>query len=84
MVDNIRADIPQWLVVTYSATGFATLIGPLINYGLAKANTGVSEWQPMVLFNGSLTIVWSVVLFVCLPDDPKAQNRFRTERSSSS
>lgn len=54
----------------YSCVGVATTISPLINYGLGQIHTSLQQWKPLFLVLGSVTIVWSIVLFFCLPDSP--------------
>lgn len=54
----------------YCCVGVASTISPLINYGLGKIPASIPSWKPMFLIIGALTILWSVVLFFTLPDNP--------------
>ena len=54
----------------YCCVGVATAISPLINYGLGQIKGPLAPWKPMFLVLGSITTVWSVILFFCLPDSP--------------
>ncbi|KAF2172698.1 hypothetical protein M409DRAFT_16659 [Zasmidium cellare ATCC 36951] len=54
----------------YSLTGFASVVSPLINYGLGHVNAALSPWKYMYIFAGSLTTFWGIVLLVLLPPDP--------------
>ncbi|KAG0652793.1 putative transporter [Hyphodiscus hymeniophilus] len=54
----------------YCCVGVATTISPLINYGLGQIHSSLAAWKPLFLILGSVTVLWSVVLFFCLPDSP--------------
>jgi MFS family permease len=54
----------------YSCVGVATTVSPLINYGLGQIHSSLTTWKPLFLVLGSVTVVWSFVLFFCLPDSP--------------
>jgi MFS family permease len=54
----------------YSCVGVDTTISPLINYGLGQIHNTLTTWKPLFLVLGSVTVVWSFVLFFCLPDSP--------------
>lgn len=54
----------------YCCVGVATTISPLINYGLGQIHSSLTTWKPLFLVLGSVTVLWSVALFFCLPDSP--------------
>jgi MFS family permease len=54
----------------YCCVGVATTISPLINYGLGQIHGSLLPWKPMFLILGAVTTLWSVVLFLALPDSP--------------
>jgi MFS family permease len=54
----------------YCCVGVATTISPLINYGLGEIHGSIPSWKPMFLILGAITVLWSLVLFFCLPDSP--------------
>lgn len=57
----------------YSAVGIATMLSPLINYGLGHDvgdKSAMEPWRPMFLIVGAATVLWSPVLFLWLPDTP--------------
>lgn len=54
----------------YSCVGVATAISPLINYGLGQIHGSLPSWKPIFLILGGVTVLWSIVLFFFLPDDP--------------
>ena len=54
----------------YCCVGVATTISPLINYGLGQIHGSLASWKPLFLILGAITVLWSIVLFFCLPDSP--------------
>lgn len=54
----------------YCCVGVATMISPLINYGLGQIHGALVSWKPMFLILGAVTTAWAVVLFFCLPNNP--------------
>ncbi|KAM0451073.1 hypothetical protein ACHAPV_010201 [Trichoderma viride] len=54
----------------YSCVGVATAISPLINYGLGQIHGSLPSWKPIFLILGAVTVLWSIVLFFLLPDNP--------------
>jgi len=54
----------------YCCTGYVSVVSPLINYGLGHIKGSLSPWRYMYLVAGSLTIIWSVVIFFLMPPDP--------------
>ena len=66
----------------YSCVGVATTISPLINYGLGQIHGSLLSWKPLFLILGAVTVVWSIVLFLALPDSPlTSKNLSEAERS---
>jgi MFS family permease len=61
----------------YSATGYVSIIAPLINYGLGHIHGSLgSPWRYMYLVAGSITVVWSFVILFLMPPDPVRVKRF--------
>jgi hypothetical protein len=55
----------------YSMLGIVNIFGSLLTYGLAKIHSKVLyPYQIIFLFCGLLTVVFSVVVFLVLPDSP--------------
>lgn len=55
----------------YSATGYVSMVSPLINYGLGHIDGGsLSPWQYMYLVAGSITVLWALVILFFMPPDP--------------
>lgn len=46
------------------------MFAPLINYGLGHVKDALSPWKYMYIFAGSITILWSVVMYFFLPPEP--------------
>ena len=65
--------------VWYCACGYVSIFSPLINYGFGHVKGALSPWRYMYLFAGSITILWSVVVYYYLPPDPIRAKGF-TER----
>jgi hypothetical protein len=64
----------------YSATGYVSIVAPLINYGLGHIHGSLgSPWRYMYIVAGSITIVWSFVILLFMPPDPIRVKGF-TER----
>ncbi|GAA5991234.1 hypothetical protein JCM11641_004028 [Rhodosporidiobolus odoratus] len=58
------------LGIWYSATGLASAFSGVVNYGLGSY---------MYYFAGGLTIVWSFVLLLVVPDSPRTSGRWFNE-----
>ena len=64
----------------YSASGGSNLISPLINYGLGSIKGDkLHSWQYMYLVAGSVTALWSVVIWLFFPDSPILASGFTDE-----
>ncbi|KAK6200890.1 major facilitator superfamily domain-containing protein [Scheffersomyces amazonensis] len=61
--------------VWYSAYGLSGIISAFIDYGLGTVSTKLKHWQPMFFFIGSLTLVWSIIIFILLPESPQEWSR---------
>lgn len=55
-----------------SFNGFASMLTPLINYGLGSVHSTTAPWKIMYYFPGALTIVWGIAVWFVLPADPIA------------
>ncbi|KAK4150370.1 major facilitator superfamily domain-containing protein [Chaetomidium leptoderma] len=55
----------------YAMLGVVNIIGSLLTYGLGHINSGVlRSYQIIFLFCGLLTVTWSIVTFILMPDSP--------------
>ncbi|KAK4051674.1 hypothetical protein OIO90_004624 [Microbotryomycetes sp. JL221] len=64
------------LGIWYSATGIFSCFSGVVNYGLGSAGGPLPSWKYMYLFAGSLTILWSFVVLVFVPDSPTLSQRW--------
>ncbi|KAK5080029.1 hypothetical protein LTR70_009039 [Exophiala xenobiotica] len=63
----------------YCATGYVSVVSPLINYGLGHISGALSPWKYMYLVGGAITILWAFVILFFMPPDPIRVKGF-TER----
>ncbi|KAH6853130.1 allantoate permease [Chaetomium sp. MPI-CAGE-AT-0009] len=55
----------------YAMLGVVNIIGSLLTYGLGHINSSVlRSYQIIFLFCGVLTVTWSIVTFIFMPDSP--------------
>ncbi|KAL6709643.1 hypothetical protein ACN47E_001071 [Coniothyrium glycines] len=55
----------------YCATGYASAVSPLINYGLGHiTGGGLNSWQYMYIVAGIITVAWAFVVLFFMPPDP--------------
>ncbi|KAF2228729.1 MFS general substrate transporter [Viridothelium virens] len=55
----------------YSMLGVVNMLGSLLSYGLAHIQSSVLRpYQIIFLFCGALTVVFSILIFLILPDSP--------------
>ncbi|EKM54882.1 uncharacterized protein PHACADRAFT_96377 [Phanerochaete carnosa HHB-10118-sp] len=74
-----KTELPLRLGIWYSATGLFTIFSGVINYGIGHANGALAPWKYMYLFAGSITIFWSFIVLVVLPDSPATSHRWFNE-----
>ncbi|KAH8696466.1 MFS transporter [Talaromyces proteolyticus] len=56
--------------VWFSATGYISIVSPLINYSLGHITGSLSPWRYMYIVAGIITILWSAVILFFMPPDP--------------
>ncbi|KAK1579574.1 major facilitator superfamily transporter [Colletotrichum navitas] len=54
----------------YAMNGFTNMFGSLITYGLGHISSPLKEYQIIFMFFGIITVVFSVVMFIFMPDSP--------------
>ncbi|KAK4508681.1 hypothetical protein PRZ48_002420 [Zasmidium cellare] len=54
----------------YSMLGIVNIFGSLLSYGLAHINGTLRPFQTIFLFCGCLTVAFSLIVFLFLPDSP--------------
>ncbi|KAH6853200.1 major facilitator superfamily domain-containing protein [Chaetomium sp. MPI-CAGE-AT-0009] len=58
------------VTIWYGFVGLAAILGRLMLYGVGQTHSSIKVWQLIFLVCGSLTVLWSVVLWLFLPADP--------------
>jgi MFS family permease len=51
-------------------SGFSSLITGVLSYGVGHAHSSIANWRLLFLVFGAITIFFTCVLFVLLPDSP--------------
>ncbi|SPN96635.1 related to permease of the major facilitator superfamily [Cephalotrichum gorgonifer] len=54
----------------YSMLGVVNMLGSLLAYGLGHVNSTLHPYQVIFLFCGAITVGFSVVMFLLMPDSP--------------
>jgi sugar phosphate permease len=73
-----RREQPLRMSYWYAMNGFTGMFGSLITWGLAQLPLGLRPYQTIFLFFGLVTIIFSFVLFLYMPDSP-AEAKFLTK-----
>lgn len=48
----------------------STAFTGIVSYAIGLTNTSVSQWRLLFLVVGAFTVLWSILLWFCLPDSP--------------
>ncbi|TNY20536.1 MFS general substrate transporter [Rhodotorula diobovata] len=64
------------LGIWYSATGIFSAFSGIVNYGLGSASGSFAPWKRMYCFAGGLTILFSLIVLVVVPDSPRTSQRW--------
>lgn len=51
-------------------SGFSSLITGILSYAIGHANTSIANWRLLFLVFGAITIFFTAILFLLLPDSP--------------
>lgn len=54
----------------YSMLGVVAMLGSLLTYGLGHIHSSLHSYQIIFLFCGCLTVAFSIVIFIFMPDSP--------------
>ncbi|KAK5327648.1 hypothetical protein LTR20_002851 [Exophiala xenobiotica] len=73
-----KAEQPLRYSIWYTSTGLGGLIGSLLIYGIGHIQGKLSPWKYQYLILGAFTILWGVLIFIVLPDNP-VKARFLTQ-----
>ncbi|KAK9900523.1 MFS general substrate transporter [Cystobasidium minutum MCA 4210] len=60
----------------YSATGIFSMFSGVLNYALGTINSSIATWKILYIFAGSWTVLWSLVMLLCIPDSIEKATRF--------
>ncbi|KAJ5624269.1 MFS transporter ACS family allantoate permease [Penicillium lagena] len=64
-----RQDQPLRMGFWFSFNGIAQIVGGLLAYGLGHIHVNnIAPWKWMFIITAALSIIWSIVLFLALPD----------------
>lgn len=64
-----RQDQPVRMGIWFSFNGLAQIVGGLLSYGLGHIHVdNIAPWKWMFIVTAALSILWSIVLFLMLPD----------------
>ena len=76
-----RSEIPLRQCIWYSALGLGGIIGSYISLGVAQLpeDSHPEPWTIIFYILGGVTMLWSFVIYFCLPDTP-SNARFLSER----
>ena len=76
-----RREIPLRQCIWYSSLGLGGIVGSYISMGISTMpeNTTPKRWQILFYILGGVTMIWSSVIYICLPDAP-SNARFLDER----
>jgi sugar phosphate permease len=76
-----RREIPLRQCIWYSSLGWGGIIGSYIAMGISRlpASAKPERWQLTFYILGGATMIWSILIFLVLPDTP-SNARFLNER----
>ncbi|KAJ7873888.1 MFS general substrate transporter [Mycena olivaceomarginata] len=65
-----RREQTQRTTLWYSANGMTTVVGSILSFGLGHIHSHLRPYQIIFLFTGILTVAFSAVVYLVLPDSP--------------
>ncbi|KAJ7933750.1 MFS general substrate transporter [Mycena leptocephala] len=65
-----RREQTQRTTLWYSMNGLTTVIGSIMSFGLGHIHSSLKPYQIIFLFTGILTVAFSAVVYMVLPDSP--------------
>ncbi|KAJ6594390.1 MFS transporter [Mycena capillaripes] len=65
-----RREQTQRTSLWYSMNGLTTVFGSILSFGLGHIHSSLKPYQIIFLFTGILTIAFSAVVYLILPDSP--------------
>ncbi|KAI1827394.1 MFS general substrate transporter [Xylaria intraflava] len=70
---------PLRTMIYYCMNGFASIFGGLLGYAIGHITTGLPPWKYVFLIYGALSLTWSAIWLVFMPDLPTTA-RFLNDR----
>ncbi|CCA69279.1 related to allantoate permease [Serendipita indica DSM 11827] len=74
-----RAQQPRVIGLWYCANGGGIGLGGLLGYAIGSIKGGLASWKYEFLIIGALCCLWSIVLFIFIPDSPYTTHWFTRE-----
>ncbi|KAI0684268.1 MFS general substrate transporter [Cytidiella melzeri] len=74
-----KSELPLRLSIWFSAIGIFNIFTNIINFAIGHAHGSLSPWKYMYLAAGSVTILWSLVVLIVLPESPATSHRWFNE-----
>ncbi|KAH8732126.1 major facilitator superfamily transporter [Phaeosphaeriaceae sp. PMI808] len=63
----VRDEQPLRAGLFYCCNGIGSMLGGILSYGIGQMD-GFPVWRAVFLICGGITVVWGVLLLLCLPD----------------
>jgi MFS family permease len=60
---------PFRMGIWFSFNGIAQILGGILSYGLGHIVSSIESWKWMFLVTGAITTIWSIIVFLLLPDN---------------
>ncbi|KAF2771895.1 hypothetical protein EJ03DRAFT_372461 [Teratosphaeria nubilosa] len=73
-----QSEQPVRLMTYYCMNGVAGIFGGLLGYAIGHITTGLQEWMYVFLVFGAVSLTWSVIFIIFMPDLP-ATARFLSD-----
>ncbi|KAJ7217670.1 MFS general substrate transporter [Mycena pura] len=65
-----RREQTQRTALWYSMNGLTTVVGSIMTFGLGHIHSSLEPYQIIFLFTGLITVAFSVVVFLLIPNSP--------------
>ncbi|KAJ5154430.1 Major facilitator superfamily domain general substrate transporter [Penicillium coprophilum] len=76
-----RAQQPFRAGVFYSCNGLGAMVGGILTYGIGQIDT-IAVWRAIYLILGGITLVWGVLMLLCLPDNVISSKSFSLDEKA--
>ncbi|KAL6249305.1 hypothetical protein RBB50_003158 [Rhinocladiella similis] len=58
--------------IWYGGASIAYIFGGVLAYGFSHINSAVKSWQFLFIIFGAVTIIWGIVMYFLLPNNPQS------------